>query len=75
MTIVGGLIYAAGIVAVYLMALEMLNLKPNQRRPTAAAIAVIWPLLLIVALVFLSADAIELAWRKKRVASRRGDRL
>ena len=72
---IGTVIYLVGAGLTYLLAIDILNVRVHLRRWVALAIAAIWLPLLITALLFLSADAIELAWRRWRVPSRRGDRL
>ncbi|QPL39374.1 hypothetical protein IT881_15145 [Erythrobacter sp. A30-3] len=74
MNFAGIIVYVLGAVVVYLMALDMLNVRRSQRRPTAAAIAAVWPPLLIVALIFLAADVIEIAWRRSSLPHHGDDR-
>ena len=65
MSVFGPIIYAIGAGLVYLLALDILNVKLHLRRWVALAIASAWPALLVIALVFLCVDAIELAWRRR----------
>ena len=61
----GIIVYLIGAGLVYLLALDILNVKLHLRRWVALAIASVWPALLVIALVFLCVDAIELAWRRR----------
>lgn len=61
----GAIVYLIGAALVYLLALEILNVKVHLRRWVALGIAAIWPAVLVIALIFLGTDAIELAWRRR----------
>ncbi len=63
--IIVGIGYLIGAGVVYLLAMDLLNVKLHLRRWVALAIAAIWPALLVLAVIFLSTDAIELAWRRR----------
>ena len=65
MSIVFAIIYAIGAGVVYLLAMDLLNVKLHLRKIVAVAIAAIWPALLVLAVIFLSTDAIELGWRRR----------
>jgi len=67
---IGTIVYLIGAGLVYLLALDLLNVKLHLRKWVALGIAAIWPALLVLALVFLGIDAIELGWR--RHSRRRG---
>lgn len=66
MSIVFAIIYAIGAGVVYLLAMDLLNVKLHLRKWVALAVAAIWPALLVLAVIFLSTDAIELAWRRRK---------
>lgn len=63
--VIVGIGYLIGAGVVYLLAMDLLNVKLHLRRWVALAIAAIWPALLVLAVIFLSTDAIELAWRRR----------
>lgn len=66
MSIVFAIIYAIGAGVVYLLAMDLLNVKLHLRKWVALAVAAIWPALLVLAVIFLSTDAIELGWRRRK---------
>jgi predicted membrane-bound spermidine synthase len=63
--IIAGIVYLIGAGVVYLLAIDLLNVKLHLRNFVALAIAAIWPALLVLAVIFLSTDAIELAWQRR----------
>ncbi|MDE0901201.1 MAG: hypothetical protein OSA41_05745 [Erythrobacter sp.] len=63
--IIAGIVYLIGAGVVYLLAIDLLNVKLHLRKFVALAIAAIWPALLVLAVIFLSTDAIELAWQRR----------
>ena len=64
--IIAGIVYLIGAGVVYLLAMDLLNVKLHLRKWVALAVAAIWPALLVLAAIFLSTDAIELAWRRRK---------
>lgn len=66
MSIVFAIIFAIGAGVVYLLAMDLLNVKLHLRKWVALAVAAIWPALLVLAVIFLSTDAIELGWRRRK---------
>lgn len=63
--VIVGIGYLIGAGVVYLLAMDLLNVKLHLRKWVALAVAAIWPALLVLAVIFLSTDAIELGWRRR----------
>jgi len=64
--VIVGIGYLIGAGVVYLLAMDLLNVKLHLRKWVALAVAAIWPALLVLAVIFLSTDTIELAWRRRK---------
>ena len=64
--VIVGIGYLIGAGVVYLLAMDLLNVKLHLRKWVALAVAALWPALLVLAVIFLSTDTIELAWRRRK---------
>ena len=63
--VIVGIGYLIGAGVVYLLAMDLLNVKLHLRKWVALAVAALWPAL-VLAVSFLSTDTSELAWRRRK---------